>query len=186
MKKIMTVAMLLLLGLTSVGCSNKTLSDIVNGNSDSEDSSYHKYDVGETVHTLFFDFVVNNISQEETINGTAPDEGKKFVVVDMTIKNTFTSSISMYSTDFVLEWDQLSEDDDAIAGPNSYYDKAPLYDNEFEKEYALDVDESRTGVLVFQVPKEVDEVSYSAQDIYSDKEGNSHQGDVYFITESLY
>ena len=93
------------------------------------------------------------------ISGNKPDAGKQFVAVKLKVENTFGQDIQMFSTDFLLEWDKTSADDKGVDGPHSYYDKDAIFNEEFEKEYTLTSGESKEGVLVFEIPEGVTDVS---------------------------
>ena len=185
----------------SAGCTRKTLSDIVNENNGGTenntnggtenntttgtDDSYHEYEVGDTVQTMFFDFSVLDYLSTTDINGITPEAGKQFVGVKLNIENTFNKDITMFSSDIIIEWDKLNADDPGAAGPNSYYDKEAIFNEEFEKEYTLAPGESKEGVLVFEIPEGITKVAITTQDIYVDKQGNEHKGDVYIVNIDL-
>ena len=183
MKKLRVLLLALAVTFGSAGCTRKTLSDIVNENNTTtgSDNGYHEYEVGDSVKTMFFNFTVEEFLSSTDISGNKPDAGKQFVAVKLKVENTFGQDIQMFSTDFLLEWDKTNADDKGVDGPHSYYDKDAIFDEEFEKEYTLTTGESKEGVLVFEVPEGVTEVSLTVQDIYNDKQGNQHEGDVYIV-----
>lgn len=189
MKKLSVLLLALAVTFGSAGCTRKTLSDIVNENNGGtenntttgSDNGYHEYEVGDSVETMFFNFTVEDFLSSTDISGNKPDAGKQFVAVKIKVENTFGQDIQMFSTDFLLEWDKTSADDEGVDGPHSYYDKDEIFNEEFEKEYTLTSGESKEGVLVFEIPEGVTDVSLTAQDIYNDKQGNQHKGDVYIV-----
>ena len=207
MKKLSVLLLALAVTFGSAGCTRKTLSDIVNENNGGTenntnggtenngstenntttgtDDSYHEYDVGDTAQTMFFDFSVLDYLSSTDINGITPEAGKQFVGVKLNIENTFNKDITMFSSDIIIEWDKLNADDPGAAGPNSYYDKEAIFNEEFEKEYTLAPGESKEGVLVFEIPEGITQVAITTQDIYVDKQGNEHKGDVYIVNIDL-
>lgn len=201
MKKLSVLLLALAVTFGSAGCTRKTLSDIVNENNGGTenntnggtenntttgtDDSYHEYEVGDTAQTMFFDLTVLDYLSSTDINGIKPEAGKQFVGIKLDIKNTFNKDITMFSSDIIIEWDKLNADDPGAAGPNSYYDKDAIFNEEFEKEYTLTPGESREGVLVFEIPEGITQVAITTQDIYVDKQGNEHKGDVYIVNIDL-
>ena len=201
MKKLSVLLLALAVTFGSAGCTRKTLSDIVNENNGGTenntnggtenntttgtDDSYHEYEAGDTVQTMFFDFTVLDYLSSTDINGITPEAGKQFVGVKLNIENTFNKDITMFSSDIIIEWDKLNADDPGAAGPNSYYDKEAIFNEEFEKEYTLAPGESKEGVLVFEIPEGITQVAITTQDIYVDKQGNEHKGDVYIVNIDL-
>ena len=197
MKKLSVLLLALAVTFGSAGCTRKTLSDIVNENNGGTenntnggtenntttgtDDSYHEYEVGDTAQTMFFDLTVLDYLSSTDINGIKPEAGKQFVGVKLNIENTFNKDITMFSSDIIIEWD----DDPGAAGPNSYYDKEAIFNEEFEKEYTLAPGESKEGVLVFEIPEGITQVAITTQDIYVDKQGNEHKGDVYIVNIDL-
>ena len=199
MKKLSVLLLALAVTFGSAGCTRKTLSDIVNENNGGTennggkenntttgtDDSYHEYEVGDTVQTMFFDFTVLDYLSTTDINGITPEAGKQFVGVKLNIENTFNKDITMFSSDLIIEWEPTSADDKGAEGPHSYYDKEAIFNEEFEKEYTLAPGESKEGVLVFEIPEGITQVAITTQDIYVDKQGNEHKGDVYIVNIDL-
>lgn len=60
---------------------------------------------GDVMSTYWFDFTVTNVSLCAEYNGSVPSEGKTFLEVDLTLKNTISSAVPMYKSDFDVEWD---------------------------------------------------------------------------------
>ena len=79
------------LAVTITGCS------VIPGMGGNETGESH---LGDTVSTLWFDYVVNSADPMDTYEGYTAAEGNKLVVVDLTMKNTFDESVPMFDTDF--------------------------------------------------------------------------------------
>jgi len=88
------------------------------------------------------------------------------------VKNTDTASIPMFDTDFQAQWNE-DEDDDAFSMPIEKI----VSDQQLPDEYELGVKESRTGLLIFEVPEEYKDFSVSYMEYFSD----DTTGDLFFV-----
>ena len=70
--------------------------------------------------------------------------GNKLLVAELTVKNTDRSTVTMYDTDFQIQWGD-DDDDDAFDAPITYYSDA-VSDDQLPEEYDLSVNEERTGL----------------------------------------
>ena len=98
------------------------------------------------------------------------DENNSFLVVNITIDNTFAddSSIPMFDTDFVLSWPAL-EDQSIFCEDSFATDQLP-------EEYEIFKGESRTGNLIFVVPSSQTSFTLEYLEIYEDEfEGNTYK-----------
>ena len=102
-------------------------------------------------------------------------EGNKLLVAELTVKNTDRSTVTMYDTDFQIQWGD-DDDDDAFDAPITYYSDA-VSDDQLPEEYDLSVNEERTGLLVFEVPEDSKDYSIS----YLEQFSNDTKGDVFFV-----
>ena len=102
-------------------------------------------------------------------------EGNKLLVAEITVKNTDRSTVTMYDTDFQIQWGD-DDDDDAYDAPITYYGDA-VSDDQLPEEYDLSVNEERTGLLVFEVPEDSKDYSIS----YLEQFSNETEGDVFFV-----
>ena len=132
--------------------------------------------IGDTLHTAFFDYTVNSAYLCDSFEGYFPtQDGFRLLVAEVTVQNTFQKSIPMYDEDFQVQWGD-NEDEDAYDVPITYYTEA-VSDRQLPTEYELTVDESRTGLLVFEVPQGEKDFSISYLEFFDD--GTS--GDVFFV-----
>lgn len=108
--------------------------------------------IKDTMHTEFFDFTVNDAYTCDSYEGYTPAEGNRLLVVNLTIKNTFSESIEMYDNDFEVEWDD--DADDAYSWPITYglKENETIGSDMLPGTYSLSRNESRTGILVYEVP----------------------------------
>ena len=131
--------------------------------------------MGDTMHTYFFDYTVNSAYLCDSFEGYEPEQiGYQLLVADVTVKNTNYESIPMFDTDFQIQWSV--EDDDAYDVPITYYSDA-VSQQQLPTEYELAVDESRTGLLVYDVP--ADEKDFSIAYLENFDDGTS--GDAFFV-----
>ena len=123
----------------------------------------------QSLSTAFFDFQVNSASLVTQLEEYEPsDPNNRFLVVNITVQNTFTddSSIPMFDTDFVLSWPDLGED--------SIYCEDNFASTQLPEEYEIFKGESRTGDLVFVVPSSQTSFTLEYLEIYEDEfEGNT-------------
>lgn len=153
LKKITTLFLTAVLAATTLagcGATSDDPSAPVVGYPD-EDGCAEGY-LNDTMHTEFFDFTVHDAYACDSYEGYTPTEGNRLLVVNLTVKNTFSEDIEMYDTDFEVEWDD--EADDAYSWPVTYglKENETIGDDMFPGTYALSKNESRTGILVYEVP----------------------------------
>ena len=135
---------------------------------------YYEGKTGNTMKTAWFDFTVNSAYYtEDAIGGYTPSDGNVLVVVDITVKNTFSESIPMFDTDFQLQWGD--EADDAFQFPVTTSEE--IIDNQLPEEYELKVKEETTGVLVFEAPEGYEDFSLSYLEYYED----GTEGNLFFV-----
>ena len=123
-----------------------------------------------SVSTAWFDFTVDSVEVMNEYEGYAAAEGKKLLVVQLSLKSTVTFSSEMYQNDFVVGWD-LEDDYD-------YVD--PLYaycDAQFPDEYTLKINEARTGILVYEVPADFKDFWLNFLEVYD----NDEYGESFFV-----
>lgn len=133
---------------------------------------------GDTMRTYFFDYTVNSAYLTDSYSGRSAEEGYELLVAEITVKNSTDSELEMYDSDFQLQWNDSS--DDAFTYSLTLYDEegaAPLSDEMLPGIYTLTKGESRTGLLVFQIPAGSSDFSISYQEIFDDES----TGDTFFV-----
>ncbi len=125
-----------------------------------DDDGYAEGRIGDVMRTYFFDYTVNSAYTCKEFEGYTPAEGNKLLVAELTVKNTDRSTVTMYDTDFQIQWGD-DDDDDAFVAPITYYSDA-VSDDQLPEEYDLSVNEERTGLLVFEVPEDSKDYSISS------------------------
>ena len=131
--------------------------------------------LGDTMHTYFFDYTVNSAYLCDEYEGYTPAEGNEILVADVTIKNTVTSSIPMYDTDFQIQWND--EADDAFGFPITLELDDVLNDQMLPGEYELAISKTVNGLLVYEVPAGNKDFSISYLEMFDD----DSTGDVFFV-----
>ena len=165
MKRIFLTGALAALALALTGCS------AIPGMGGSGTNEAH---VGDTVSTSWFDYTVNSASPAQSYEGYTAADGNKLVVVDLTMKNTFNESVPMYDTDFQLYWGEYGEDE--MAFPLEPYCEAQL-----PIEYYLSIEESREGILVYEVPSDVRDFTFAFLEVFDNGTEEGEEGDL-FVT----
>ena len=137
--------------------------------------------IGDTIETDFYEFTVNRGYLCDEFEGRPASEGTELLVVDVTVRNTFNSTIPMSDWDFQAQWGE-DDDDEAYAfpitsDPDTGEEIPALSEEQLPYEYELAIDEMVQGLLVYEVPAGYDDFSISAQDTYSD----GTTGDTYFV-----
>ena len=128
--------------------------------------------LGDVMHTYWFDFTVDDAYVCMDYEGYTPSEGTQLLVVTLSVKNTFLQSLPMSQYDFQIQWG--GEGDDDFGWPISAIAEDQ---GQFPDEYTLGINESRTGVLVYEVPEGTRDYSVSFAEYFSDDSA----GDAYFI-----
>ena len=160
LKKCSVVMAVLMLALAFAACSNNSAQG---GGTDG--------DIGRTFSTMFFDYTVNSAERLTEYDGYTPAAGKKLLVVSVSVKNDFGSTLPMYDTDFQLQWGD--GDDDYAWAVDAFNDKMmPL-------EWELDDKKTATYDMLFEIPADVTEFSLCYLEEYTDQNGNSNTGDFY-------
>lgn len=184
MKKFVGIiaATMLAFSLTACGPVDRAVQSIVGRASDSgsnvvtaDDDGYAEGRIGDVMKTYFFNYTVNSAYTCSEYEGYIPSEGNKLLVAEVTVKNTDRSTVTMYDTDFQVQWGD-DDNDDAYDAPITYYSEA-VSDEQLPEEYDLAVNEERTGLLVFEVPEDSKDYSIS----YLEQFSNDTEGDVFFV-----
>ncbi len=159
LKKGSLILAVLMLVLVCAACSNNTQGGGTDG------------DIGRTFSTMFFDYTVESAESPAEYDGHTPASGNKLVVLSVTVKNDFGSTLPMYDTDFQLQWGDA--DDDYAWAVDAFNDKMmPL-------EWELEDKKSVTYDMLFEAPADATEFSLVYLEEYTDSSGNEKTGDLY-------
>lgn len=169
MKKIISVclAFAMLLALSACGEGGLSLTGSKNNNKEGY--------IGDTLSTYWFDFTVDGAYSCSEYEGYAAGSGKKLVVVSLTLKNTWGQSVDMWDTDFPILWG--GEDDGDLD-----YPIAPFTDEQLPAEYSLGINQTKSGVLVYEVPDSYRDFSLAFLEIFEDENSEEGKdGDLFFV-----
>lgn len=172
-KKIASLFCAALLAVSSAGCSPKGDGNVVTPGED----GYAEGKLGDTMRSSFFDYIVNSAYICDSYEDYTPQAGYGLLVADVTVNNTFGETIPMFDSDFQVQWS--SDAKDAFDYPVTYYldGEAGLGDEVLPAQYDISKDESRTGLLIFEVPTGETEFSISYMEYFDD----DTTGDTFFV-----
>ena len=160
MKKVIPVLLSLMLVASLAGCGKKD-------------------GFGATKKTYFFDYTVNSAYVCSEFEGYQPEEGNSLLVAEVTVKSTFDTAIEMYDTDFQAQWG--GEGDEDFSMPITFDGTEEGMDVLTEEQlpgiYPLQPKESRTGLLIFEIPEGTLDLSISYMEAFDD----DTTGETYFV-----
>ncbi len=177
MKKIVSLLLAAIMAVSLAGCASPLNPSSAEPGYPDENGNAEGY-LNDTMHTYFFDYTVTNAYVCNEFEGYVPSgEGKELVVAEVTIKNTAKSTTPMFDTDFQIQWGDNTED--AFDFPITFYLRSTdnVSDKMFPAEYSLGVNESRSGLLVFEVPTGKKDFSIS----YLEEFDDDTTGNVFFV-----
>ncbi len=154
MKKVLCVAMLAVLALLSACSSQKKIT----------------LQPGELGHAYYYDFKVNDayVVDQENIN-YVPAEGNRLIAIDLTVTNTLEAEFSMTVDDFFIvhkKYDGIIQAIDPCG-----------YEKQITLPYPIPAGQSVTGVLVFELPADVQQFHVDTMDFF----GNKKLGNLYMV-----
>lgn len=188
MKRWLSVLLAAVLALALAGCGGRDSgsggsggANVGSGGGDvyAEDG-WAEGRIGDTMHTYWFNYTVNSAYTCGEFAGRTAAEGCKLLVVEITVKNTITSSVEMYDTDFQAQWGGSGEEDYRLpitTDPETYEELDPISDDQLPGTYSLGVNQERTGLLVYEVP--AGEKDFSVSYLEAFEEGD--EGDTFFV-----
>lgn len=131
-------------------------------------------DMKEKVSTAFFDVTVEEAVKYNTFQFAdglyQAEAGKTYLVVKVTVENTYSENLAMSITDFTLDYEG-NEAEKVIVG----YGRTETGDVEYlENLFTLKVGESVTGYILFTVA-DLEQYTLGYMEYYEDKfEGNTY------------
>ncbi len=175
-KKYMLFMVFLLSAVMLAGCGN---SKNKNGSMISDDGRSYggliEENMGKTVHTAFFDLTVEDAVKSDTYQFDdglyQAEQGNTYLLVKVTVKNTYEENISMSITDFVLDYEGKPSKE-MITG----YGKSEVHNDEFmDNLYTLKKGESMTKTILFTVADKEEYLLKYVEYYADDFEGNTFQ-----------
>lgn len=195
MKRWLTVLLALTLTLALAGCGGKDSGGSKGGGANANsgganvgsgggdvyaEDGWAEGRIGDTMHTYWFNYTVNSAYTCGEFAGRSAAEDCRLLVVEVTVKNTITSSVEMYDTDFQAQWGGSGEEDYRLpitTDPETYEELDPISDDQLPGTYSLGVNQERTGLLVYEVP--AGERDFSISYLEAFEEGD--EGDTFFV-----
>lgn len=172
-------------GSGSSSSSGSSSGSSGNSGSGSESSGVYAEDgyaegrMGDVMHTYFFDYTVKSAYVCSKYEEYTPAEGNELLVVEMVVKNTGISSVTMWDVDFQAQWNDSQE-----TGEFSWPVDDPagqLSSEQLPAEYDLSVNEERTGLLIYEVPAGNKDFSISYLEIFDNGTEEGEEGDMFFV-----
>ncbi|MEY8369234.1 DUF4352 domain-containing protein [Anaerovoracaceae bacterium 42-11] len=128
---------------------------------------------GDTLSNSFFDWTISEVRTEKEIYGKTAKDGKKFVIVDVSVTNTTDEEYEIGNYDFVayVAPDMESGLVDTMDSFN---------DSMYPDEEMLAAGKTRTGELIFEVDESVEELIVDYIEFFGDEEmGNTNWFDLF-------
>lgn len=169
MKKVLSVVLVFALAFALTACSISEMGARSQGENQTEGR------IGDTLHTIFFDYTVNSAQWVDEVNGYTASEGNALLDVELTIKNTFKEEIPMGVYDFQAQWNDEAED--AFA----FQPEGVSGDNIMPETFNLKRAETVTYHVIYEVPEGSTDLSISTMDYYTNEKGEEVEGDTYFV-----
>lgn len=167
----------LILGLSACGGEEGGITDTVsNAASDAVDkvskmlsAQGREYDelytgeIGETMTNSFFDFTLNSVETATELAGYTPtQEGYKFVVANVTVKNVFDQDIPVGNYDFNIIWGTDTE-----TGGEDYAFES-FMEGMYPDDITLAPGETASGDVVFEIPEAESTIGIVYYEIWDD------------------
>ena len=123
--------------------------------------------IGDELTSVFFTFSVNKAELAEAYAEEKAERGFLFLVAEITVTSISEEALPMWADDFILQWG---------SGENDYaYPYTRFSDAQMEEEFSLELEESVTMDVVYEVPLLSDDTEYNISylEYYEDEvEGN--------------
>jgi len=123
---------------------------------------------GDELTNIFFAFSVDKVELAAEYEDNKPDRGYAYLIADLTVTNATDKPITMWADDFLLQWGD---------GDNDYgYPEEKFTETQMEAEFRLNVGQSVTKSVLYEVPVPEGENEYNISyvEFYDDKvEGNT-------------
>lgn len=175
-KKITSLFAGAVMALLLTACGSPDKDSVIYAN----DKGYAEGQMGDTLRSCFFDYRVNSAWLCGEYEGYTAADGYELLVAEIIVHNVFEEGITMYDTDFQVQWN--SDAEDACDWPVTFYlqEGESLGKDVLPNEYDLEKAESRTGLLIYEVPAGETEFSIVYQEYFED----DSYGDIFFVNFS--
>ena len=195
MKRFVTLLLALMMLMSLAACGEGGLSLKPGGNNDDlilpDDDGVAVGYAGDTLRTAFFDMTVENPQTCTEFDGLVPDPGYKFLTADITLYNYTDYSQPMFDDDFTILWEVGSGDDATLDGDWPVYEEimdesgntsyTTKSDKQMPTQFSLGIHQTRTELLLFQVPEDVQDFYVVFEEVYDDGTEEGSYGDIFYV-----
>lgn len=172
---VISLCLALVLALTACGGEEKNYGSLLEQAKEAElyVGSLTTGLLGDTLSNSFFEWTVKDVRTEKEIYGKTAKDGKKFVIVDISVTNTTDEEYEIGNYDFVA---YVAPDmDSGLTDTMDSFDDSMYPDQEM-----LAAGENRTGELIFEVDESVEELIVDYIEFFGDEEmGNTNWFDLF-------
>lgn len=136
-------------------------------------------ELGDIMSTYWFDFSVDEAVLTSEYEGSTPSAGRVYLVLTITMENTFYEDVPMYRGDFDVEWDD--PDAESYETPVMIFiNGEELTEDSYDIPYADLVD----ATMVFEVDEGYDEFVVYFDEYFADETFGNVLG-VYFVPDEM-
>ena len=134
------------------------------------------YEIGNTIATAFFEWDLDSLEVSRNFRDYLPEDRQaQFLVCEIRLKNTSSSTLPMSFADFKLVYT------DEGGKEQTLYPLEPFLEGQLPDTYQLAKDEMLSGLLIYQIPKNLKQGNLVYQEIYEDHfKGNIHNLHLFF------
>lgn len=135
------------------------------------------YQVTDTVITAFFQLKIERTMVTRNLNDYIPVERNALLLaLDLMIENRSDNTLPMSYADFQLIYKDDSGKEQIL------YPLEPFLEMQFPDTYTIGKNDIKSGTLVFQIPKDLQQIQLQYQEIYEDDfQGNRHLIEILLI-----
>jgi hypothetical protein len=128
------------------------------------------YGVTDSLTSVFFQLEIDEVKVTRNLSDFVPEDRQAMLLAfDLSLENLTSDSLPMSYADFQL----IIQDE--TGKEQILYPLEPFIDGQFPDTYNLEVSKPMSGLLVFQIPKNLKQCQLLYEEIYEDDfKGNRH------------
>mgnify|MGYP002344172875 FL=1 len=136
----------------------------------------YTYEMGDTITTAFFTWSLDSLQTGRNMQNFLPeDRQSQFLACEIHLHNTTSSALPMSYADFKLVYA------DEVGKEQTLYPLEPFLEGQLPDSYTIAKDEVLSGLLVYEIPKNLKQAILVYQEIYEDNfKGNIHNLHLFF------
>lgn len=145
----------------------------------------------ETLRTAFFDMKIEDPELCAEFDGLTPEAGYKFLTANITLYNYTDNSQPMFDTDFSVLWEVGEGEDATFDGDYPVYEEimdengeltfTTKSDKQMPEEFSLGIHETRTELLLYQVPEGIQDFYIVFEENFDDGTEEGRYGDIFYV-----